>query len=198
MYYKLVSQDLITHKGFQWEVGKWYRIPDEDRDSKLCTSGFFHCYDSPYLAAWLNFTHANIMNPRLFEVSVKGRRKVGDDKKFGFTMMRLNREIPVPTIFVDDVINILIECFDKAILAVQKLKDYTRLLRLKFVVNVVKDTRDMRIRSGAPAGEVFPVTYPTSGFILERHYEYTYALGMCILLLVDVTRVVHNYMKRKR
>ena len=97
-YYKLTNQKLQTYSSFQWELGKWYRIPNEDRGAGLCTKGWFHCYNHPLLAVLLNPIHANIQDPRLFKVNVRGSKVTDSGLKFGFSMMRLVEEIPIPKI----------------------------------------------------------------------------------------------------
>jgi len=98
MYCKLTNQKMRTHGGFRWEIGKWYRIPNKDRGVKLCSESWFHCYSHPLLAMMLNPIHAGIKEPQLFQVQVKGKKKTDKGLKFGFTMMRLIKEIPVPEI----------------------------------------------------------------------------------------------------
>lgn len=100
MYYKLTDWSMQTYQGFQWELGKWYRIPDDSRrwDSGLCSSGWFHCYDDPLIAMFRNPGDANIHSPRLFRVTVRGNKETDHGLKYGFTMMRLKEEIDVPDI----------------------------------------------------------------------------------------------------
>ena len=92
MYCKLVNQDITTHGGFKWKVGKWYKIDKSDYGSGLCSESYFHCYEHPLLAILLNPIHADIENPKLFQVNVKGKKE-SDQFKFGFTQMRLAKEI---------------------------------------------------------------------------------------------------------
>jgi hypothetical protein len=98
MYCKLTNQNLQTYDGFQWELGKWYRIPDENRGGELCSKSWFHCYNHPLVAILLNPAHADIKNPKLFRVRVKGAKKSDNGLKYGFTMMKLVEEIPIPDI----------------------------------------------------------------------------------------------------
>ena len=110
MYFKLTNQDLTTHNNFQWKIGKWFRIADEHRDYKLlCTRSWFHCYDSPVMAAILNRRTAGITDPRLFEVNVRGN-KISDGTIFGFTMMKLSREIEYPELVIRDLVHMAILC----------------------------------------------------------------------------------------
>ena len=90
-YYKLTNQKMQTHNGFQWTLKKWVRTSGR---GALCTSGWLHCYNHPLLAVLFNPIHAGIENPRLFEVGIKGKRKTDRGLKFGFTQMRLIKELP--------------------------------------------------------------------------------------------------------
>ena len=107
--YKLTNQKMQTYKGFQWKLGEWQEAQGGS-DKELCSNGWLHCYDSPLLAILHNPIHANIHNPRLFEVEVDGEFK--DDKgiKCGYKKMRLVREIPVPKITTEQRIKYAILC----------------------------------------------------------------------------------------
>lgn len=91
--YKLLTQDMKSHGGFQWEMGKEYRI---DKPGKtLCSDQVFHCYSHPVLAILLNPIHAHIDNPRSFEIEVDAI--INDDGlKYGTKMQKLAKEIEVP------------------------------------------------------------------------------------------------------
>ena len=97
MHYKLVNQDLCTHNGFQWEIGKW-RLAKGSGLKGLCSDGWLHCYDNPLLAVLFNPVHADIKNPRMFEVEVGGFARYDKGLKTGFRAMRIAREIHVPSI----------------------------------------------------------------------------------------------------
>jgi len=92
-YYKLTDQELRTHNGFQWEVGKKYTI--EKPGTKMCSDQVFHCYSHPVLAVILNPVHANIKNPRMFEVEVD-EIVAGDGLKFASKAQTLVSEIALP------------------------------------------------------------------------------------------------------
>jgi hypothetical protein len=94
-YYKLTNQKLQTYDGFQWQVGKWI---ETSGIGDLCTAGWLHCYNHPLLAVLLNPMHANISNPKLFKVEVRGKEKIDKGLKFGFSKMRLVKEIELPII----------------------------------------------------------------------------------------------------
>ena len=114
MYYKITDQMMRTYQDFQWKVGKWERIPDEDRGYDLCTESWFHCYNHPFLAVILNPVHAEIVNPRLFKVNVAGRKTSDNGLKFGFSMMRLVEELPLPEITITQKIAFGILCVKHA------------------------------------------------------------------------------------
>ena len=88
--YKLTSQKLQTHNGFQWKTG--------------------HCYDSPLIAVFHNPIHENIKNPRLFEVECSGEAKNDKGLKCGYTKMRIIKEIPLPDIKTEQIIKYGILC----------------------------------------------------------------------------------------
>ena len=93
--YKLTDQDLRTHKGYQWTVGKWVKTSGE---GPLCKAGWLHCYNDPLLAVLHNPVHANIVDPRLWRVEVRGRELRDGQVKCGWTEMRLVDELDLPTI----------------------------------------------------------------------------------------------------
>src|SRR5690606_4646419 len=93
--YKLTTQDLTTYNGFKWEIGKKYTTNGE---GGLCGPGFLHYYHHPLLAVLLNPIHADIINPRLFEVEAEGIHLDNHGLKGGCTEMTILREIDLPEI----------------------------------------------------------------------------------------------------
>ncbi len=93
--YKLTTQALTTHRGFQWEIGKKYTTSGEGR---LCGPGWLHYYHDPLLAVVFNPIHARIVNPRLFEVEAGGKHLDDLGRKGGCTEMRLVKELELPKI----------------------------------------------------------------------------------------------------
>ena len=57
-----------------------------------------HCYSDPLLAILLNPIHANIDNPRLFEVEVERKNLTDNGLKEGWTRMRLIKELDIPEV----------------------------------------------------------------------------------------------------
>ena len=108
-YYKLTDQNMQTYGGFQWKLGKW-RAALGGSDQGLCSDGWLHCYDSPLLAVLHNPIHANIENPRVFEVEVLGDTKDDNGMKRGFPKMKLVKEIPLPEVTQEQRIRYGILC----------------------------------------------------------------------------------------
>ena len=92
--YKLTTQKITTHLGHPWEIGVKQTI--ETPGVRLCTTDVFHFYDSPELAILLNPIHANIPNPRLWEVACN--QVAHDGLKGGAKWMTLKKELPLPAI----------------------------------------------------------------------------------------------------
>ena len=93
--YKLTDLEMKTHKGFQWELGKWYETTGE---GKFCSPGWFHFYSDPLVGLFMNPIHANIKNPRLFRAEVEGNFIDDNGLKCGYSRARLIEELPVPQI----------------------------------------------------------------------------------------------------
>ena len=107
--YKLTDQKMQTYQGFQWNLGEWQEARGSS-EKGLCSDGWLHCYDSPLLAVLHNPIHADISNPRLFEVEVDGDCKNDNGIKCGYKRMRLVREISIPTITTEQKIKYAILC----------------------------------------------------------------------------------------
>jgi len=93
---KLTTQEMTTHNGYQWELGKKEVITTEG--GELCSSDFFHYYSDSLLAVFLNTIHANIENPRIFRVEVGGEVLPDRGLKFGSKEMELIEELELPVI----------------------------------------------------------------------------------------------------
>ena len=107
--YKLTNQNMQTYNGFQWKLGEWQEAQGSS-EKDLCTDGWLHCYDSPLLAILQNPRHADIKNPRLWEVEVAGDFKNDKGLKCGYRKMRLVKEIKVPKITTEQKIKYAILC----------------------------------------------------------------------------------------
>ena len=105
--YKLTDQNMCTYNNTQWKIG-------EEKTSsgigELCSDGWLHYYHHPLLAILLNLTHANIKNPRLFEVKALGKHKNNKKLKGGCTKMTIVKEIKLPKITLNQKIAFEILC----------------------------------------------------------------------------------------
>ena len=106
--YKLTDQSMRTHNGFQWELGKEV-ITDGDSE-ELCNEHWLHYYHHVLLAVLLNSIHADIDNPRLFEVKALGKHLNDNGLKGGCTKMTLVKEIELPEITLNQQIAFAILC----------------------------------------------------------------------------------------
>src|SRR3970040_1858830 len=93
--YKLTDENGQTYGGTSWVVGRTNAIPVFDQHPVLCTSGVFHAYHDPLVAVLVNPIHADIRNPRMFQVECS-EIVVDDRLKCGTYKMRPVRELDVP------------------------------------------------------------------------------------------------------
>ena len=108
--YKLTEQNMTTHGGFRWEIGKQATASGK---GELCGPGWLHCYSDPLLAVLLNPIHAGIRNPRLFRAEASGESKHDHGLKSGYTKMTLVEEIPVPDVTTEQRVRFGILCSTK-------------------------------------------------------------------------------------
>ena len=115
--YKLLDQELRSNNGqFQWEMGKEYTI--EKPGNEMCSDEVFHCYNHPALAVLFNILHANIKDPKLFEIEVP--EFVNNDRlKYASKSQKLIKEIDLPVISINQRIEFAIKvakivCKDEA------------------------------------------------------------------------------------
>ena len=69
MRYKLTDENGQTYGGCEWGPGVSHSAPGT---GGLCSDGWIHVYDSPWVAAMINPCHADFENPRLWECEVSG------------------------------------------------------------------------------------------------------------------------------
>jgi hypothetical protein len=108
--YKLTAQDLTTYQGFKIPgIGVWFYAKDCKGTVGPCSPMALHHYSDPLLAILTNPAHANIKNPRLFEIQIA--KEQGTDQLKGWSRaQKLIREIPVPIISVNSKITFAIYC----------------------------------------------------------------------------------------
>lgn len=76
-------------RGFQFEIGKEYKIDTEGKPLKLCTDTVFHyCKNIKNINTYYSCETDN----RFFEIEVLGE-EVGDGKKYGSNHIKILREI---------------------------------------------------------------------------------------------------------
>jgi hypothetical protein len=97
-----------THDEFQWELGK--EVTTDGNSNELCNKHWLHYYHHPLLAVLLNPIHADIDNPRLFEVKALGKHLNDNGLKGGCTKMTLVKELKVPKITLNQKIAFGILC----------------------------------------------------------------------------------------
>ncbi len=118
--YKLTDQNMRTRNGFQWELGK--EVTTSGKGGFLCNDSWLHCYSHPLIAVLMNPRHANIQNPKLFEVKALGKHLNDGGLKEGCTKMTLVEEIALPVISTTQKVAFAILCS----LKVYKDKKYAK------------------------------------------------------------------------
>ena len=105
--YKLTDQNMETYNHTKWEIGI---SKHTDGSGGLCSSGWLHCYSHPLLAVLLNPIHAKISNPLLFKCDATGNHKYDMGLKEGSTTMVIIKELPLPSITLNQKIAFGILC----------------------------------------------------------------------------------------
>ena len=105
-YYKLLTQDLKSYINTQWQIGVPVIIAKEGVE--MCTDQVLHCYNHPLLAVLFNPIHANIRNPKLFEIGVDQIVNT-DGLKFASKSQTLIGEISLPQINTEQRIEFAIK-----------------------------------------------------------------------------------------
>lgn len=116
--WKLTRPDHTTHGSCQWGRGVTNPHGVKSGEGALSSSGFYHAYDSPYLAVMLNPIHGNIAEPVLWQAEWRGSRRDDNGLKFGVTELRTIRVVPAPVVTTNQKIAFAIfctaQCFDEA------------------------------------------------------------------------------------
>ena len=100
-YYKLLTQKMTSYHDTEWKLNKTITI--EKEGVEMCTDQVLHCCNHPLLAVVFNPIHANIKNPKLFEISVDKIVNT-DGLKFASKSQTLIKEIPLPEISTEQKI----------------------------------------------------------------------------------------------
>ena len=105
--YKLLTQDMQSHGGLQWTIGCTHTA--QEHGNKMCSPQVLHCYSHPLMAAMFNPIHANIDNPRLFEIEAS--EIINQDfAKLACKSQMLVKEIPLPTLSDEQRQEVAIRC----------------------------------------------------------------------------------------
>lgn len=91
--YKLLTQNMTSHGGMKWEIGKLETAKEEG--TEMCSPQVLHYYSHPLVAIFANTIHANIEDPRLFEIEVEACVSA-DSLKCASKTQRLVKELAVP------------------------------------------------------------------------------------------------------
>ncbi len=105
--YKLLDRNMESRNGGRWTIGEW---KEADELGFFCGPGGFHGYVHPLLAVLHNQLHANIRDPRLFEAEAAGRTIYDGQMQLKAQRMRIVREIPIPTVSLEQRIAYGIYC----------------------------------------------------------------------------------------
>lgn len=105
-YYKLLTQEMTSHANTKWEIGTPITIAKQGIE--MCSNQVLHCYNHPALAVIFNPVHADIFNPKLFEISVD-KIVATDGLKFASKSQTLIKEISLPKITLEEKIEFAIK-----------------------------------------------------------------------------------------
>lgn len=106
--YKLLSQEMTSNGGvMKWELNKINKATGPG--NKMCTDGVLHCYSHPMLAVLFNSIHANIENPRLFEIEC-GEIVANDGLKQGSKYQTPTKELIIPSLTGENRVEFSIRC----------------------------------------------------------------------------------------
>ena len=132
-YYKLTDKKGQTYGGLQWGENVSHKATGKGKE--LCTDAVIHFYIDPYLAVFANPIHAKFDNPRLWEG--KAKRIVNRDAlKGGCKEFTTIRELPLPTITMEQRVEIAVRCAMKV-----HLNDSFQKWATEWLVNKDRTTR---------------------------------------------------------
>jgi hypothetical protein len=104
-FYKLLKQDMTSHNDTKWELNKTITVTKEG--TEMCTDQVLHCYNHPLLALIFNPLHADISNPRLFEINVDAIVNT-DGLKYASKSQTLIKELTIPEISLEQKVEFAI------------------------------------------------------------------------------------------
>jgi hypothetical protein len=104
-FYKLLKQDLTSYNKTKWELNKTITVTKEG--NQMCTDQVLHCYNHPLLAILFNPLHADISNPRLFEIEIDKIVNT-DGLKYASKSQTLIKELTIPEISLEQKVEFAI------------------------------------------------------------------------------------------
>jgi hypothetical protein len=109
--YKLTDEFGNTKNQTHWAEGTRHEIAKELRDSTqpLCSKHYYHAYENPLVAVFMNPSHANFRNPILWRATGWVSKRNGQLKCGCFTLRTL-QQIPLPVLTTNQRIRVAIQC----------------------------------------------------------------------------------------
>lgn len=93
MMTKITDRNMRTHDGYQWTFGQWFESSGKGR---LGSPGWLHVYQDPLVGAFMNPVHGDYDPAKFFEAECDGKWEDDRGFKWGFTRVKLIREIEPP------------------------------------------------------------------------------------------------------
>ncbi len=106
--YKLTDKDGRTRGATQWGEGVTH-VATGNVNQGLCSSGFIHAYEHPFVAVFMNPIHGNFKNPQLWEAEGEASARDGA-LKCGVRSLTTVRRVDLPVITSDQRVRIAIYC----------------------------------------------------------------------------------------
>jgi hypothetical protein len=109
--YKLTDEFGNTRDQTHWAEGTKHEIAKELRDSTqpLCTRHYYHAYENPLVAVFMNPVHANFRNSILWRATGWVSKRDGQLKCGCFTLRTL-QQIPLPVLTTNQRVRVSIQC----------------------------------------------------------------------------------------
>jgi hypothetical protein len=109
--YKLTDEFGNTKNQTHWAEGTRHEIAKELRDSTqpLCSKHYYHAYENPLVAVFMNPSHANFRNPILWRATGWVSKRNGQLKCGCFTLRTL-QQIPLPVLTINQRVRVAIQC----------------------------------------------------------------------------------------
>lgn len=109
--YKLTDKSGYTKNQTHWAEGTRHEIAKELRDSTqhLCSKHYYHAYENPLVAVFMNPSHADFRKPILWRATGWVSKRDGQIKCGCFTLRTL-QQIPLPVLTTNQRVRVAIQC----------------------------------------------------------------------------------------